>query len=414
MRFVRFTLFAFWFLLPISPAELDKPNSDEQRNKPYLLLIGIDGLRHDALERFQPKNLMALRDAGSHAERLVPSYPSTTFPNFYTIVTGLRPERHRIVSMRFFSPASGKEFYYRRNSTEGEWFGGTPLWVLAERQGMRSASFFWVGSETEIQGIRPSAWRPYDVKVSHQERIDQVARWLTLPEDVRPHAVFLYFADVDSTSHNFGPESSEAREALLEVDESLGQLFAKLESARLDLNIVVVSDHGQKECPGMLDLGKEVDLTGFKIINDMPLMFYSKDAALVDRTYNQLRKQARGRYRVYRKRDVPAYLQYSNSSRIGDLVVLSGSIEYVFAWTKDTPPPRPDFKPQRGCHGLDPYRVPEMHGVFLAKGPQIRPGVRLGKLDNVDIFPLLIRILGLTPPEGTPRTNDLVKRLYKP
>jgi predicted AlkP superfamily pyrophosphatase or phosphodiesterase len=412
MRFVRCAFLAF--LLPCLAAELDKPNADDQRNKPYLLLIGIDGLRHDALERFQPKNLRAVRDAGSHAERLIPSYPSTTFPNFYTLVTGLRPERHGLVSMRFFSPASGKDFYYRSNSREGEWFGGTPLWVLAEQQGMRSASFFWVGSETEIQGIRPSAWRPYDAKVGHQEKVDQVAQWLSMPEDVRPHAVFLYFADVDSASHTFGPDSEEARQAVLKVDESLGQLFAKLASVRPEVNVVIVSDHGLKECPGLLDLGKELDLTGFKIVNDMPLMLYSKDAALIDRTYKQLRDQAKGRYRVYRKRDIPSYLNYANSSRIGDIIILSGSIEYIVAWTKDTPPPRPDFKPQRGCHGLDPYRVPEMHGVFLAKGPQIRPGVRLEKLDNVDVFPLLVRILGLTPPQGAVRTNDLVKRLSRP
>ena len=201
------------------------PNSAQQMAKPYVILVSLDGFRYDYAKRYHAEHLLALGAEGASApEGMLPSYPSITFPNHYTIVTGLYPEHHGIVANSFYDPARKETYNYhdRQSVGDGTWYGGTPLWVLAEQQGMRSASFFWVGSEADIQGVRPTYYLKFDASFPNQKRVEQVLAWLHLPPEQRPHMITLYFSDTDTAGHRYGPDSPQVAEAVHELDGEIG------------------------------------------------------------------------------------------------------------------------------------------------------------------------------------------------
>src|SRR5580692_7026552 len=172
------------------------PNAAAQQAKPYVVLVSLDGFRYDYATKYGAKNLRAMAARGASApEGMLPSYPSVTFPNHYEIVTGLYPDHHGIVANAFYDPARRESYSYTNPKTtgDGSWYSGTPLWVLAEKQGMRTASFFWPTSDAEIQGKRPSYYvAPYDESIPDEKRVEQVLAWLRLPVEKRPHFIALY------------------------------------------------------------------------------------------------------------------------------------------------------------------------------------------------------------------------------
>src|SRR6202142_1346297 len=203
------------------------PNAPAQQAKHYVVLVSLDGYRYDYPKLYGGTHLQAIAARGASApEGMIPAYPSVTFPNHYTIVTGLYPEHHGIVANNFYDPARKAQYKYKdeKTVTDGRWYGGTPLWVLAEKQGMRAASFFWPGSEAEIEGKRPSYYLKYDDKFPGDKRVDQVLAWLQLPPDKRPHFITLYYADTDHAGHTYGPDAPETGEAVRRVDEMMGKL----------------------------------------------------------------------------------------------------------------------------------------------------------------------------------------------
>ncbi len=398
--------------------EPNPPNANHQRTKPYVVLVSLDGFRHDYAERYGAKNLLELGREGVRAASLIPPYPSLTFPAHYTIVTGLRPARHGMVEMHFYDPALKERFDYNtRNAGDGKWFGGTPLWALAERQGMRAASFFWVGSEAEIQGVRPSFWSRYDGSVPSDARVRQVLDWLRLPEAERPHFVTLYFSSVDSAGHANGPDSDAVRKAVLEVDQIIGRLREGLRSLALPVNLFVVSDHGMEAVQGeWINVYEMADFSGL-VASGSPaqVMLYGaeRDVARVEKDLRG-NKDPRGkdpRLRVYRRRDLPAHLRYTASARIGDLVVVADG-PYLLAgqpWKPTERAPRRNLP--RGMHGYDPRR-PDLHGIFFAAGPDLRRGMRIGSFEMIHIYPLIARILGLEPPKDIDGSFSPLSKIY--
>ena len=251
-----------------------------QQDKPYVLLISLDGFRYDYPERDHATNLIALGQSGVRAKALIPSFPTTTFPNHYTIVTGLYPAHHGIVDNSFWDPElhAGFKSSDSASSTDGRWWGGTPLWVLAEQQGMRAASFFWVGSDAEIQHTRPAYFYKYDGKIPNEQRVAQVVKWLKLPKPERPHFITLYFSDVDHEGHTFGPDAPQTHDAIAMIDALLGKLFGDLRELKLPLDIFVVSDHGMATVTGDIDISKMADLSGVEVApNSTEFKFYSSD-----------------------------------------------------------------------------------------------------------------------------------------
>lgn len=392
-------------------------NAPRQRNQPYVLLISIDAFRYDYADRFGARNLIALRESGASAKSLIPPFPSLTFPSHYTIATGLYPEHHGLVGMFFYDPRTRERFAFNdpRDSSDGTWYGGTPLWVLAEQQGMRSASVFWVGSEAEIQGVRPSFYTPYDDKISHAQRVDKILEWLRLPPEKRPHFLTLYFSEVDHAGHRDGPLAPATREAVRHVDRGIGRLMEGLRKLPFRVDLVVVSDHGMiKLGADDIELWRYADLTGFETdsFSGPHLMLYSKDRELVQRTYAALKGKS-PRFEVYRKNEVPRRLHFSSSERIGDLVVIPTEPVFVVARERQLRPgatPRPRYL---GMHGYDPYRFPEMHGIFYAAGPHIR-GRRIDSFESVHVYPFIAGILGLKTPSGLDAPAKALDKLRRP
>lgn len=399
-RLRTLSLVLFLFVAPCIGQPARPLNAPSQRDKPYVLLISLDGFRYDYAERDHATNLLAFGKSGVAAKALIPSFPTTTFPNHYTIVTGLYPAHHGIVDNSFWDPARGAEFRSSdsRSTTEGSWWGGTPLWVLAEQQGMRAASFFWPGSDAEIQHTRPTYFYKYDGRIPNDQRIAQVQEWLKLPKPERPHFITLYFSDVDHEGHLFGPDAAQTREAIQQVDAVLGKLFSGLRTLGVPLDIFVVSDHGMATVTGDIDISKLADLTGVETAsNSTDFKFYSSDPQRIDRLYAELHGKD-SRIEVYRRSEIPERLHYSgdflDNRRVGDLVALA--VEPVVLHLA----PRPGQTEPKGMHGYDVARMPEMRGIFFAAGPDLKAGLTVEEFQNIHIYPLIAHILGLRIPAG--------------
>jgi alkaline phosphatase D len=368
------------------------PNAPQQVSKPYVILVSLDGFRYDYAKKYHAEHLLALAARGASApEGMLPSYPSITFPNHYTIVTGLYPEHHGIVGNDFYDPAR-KETY--SNSTvggaiaDGTWYGGTPLWVLAEQQGMRSASFFWVGSESDIQGVRPSYYLRYDQKFPNAKRVEQVLAWLHLPPEQRPHMITVYFSDTDSAGHQSGPDSPQVADAVQKLDGEIGKLEDGIKESKLPVDLIVLADHGMVALEGEPLYLDHFGLNASSFAPIVDQFLYPKSEEDAEKAYEAMRGKS-SKFSVYRRARVPAYLHFDNNPRAGDPVIVPNG-PYFISVTADLGGRIPV-----GKHGFDAAHVPEMKALFVAAGPDIRPGVVVEPFENVNVYPLVAKILGL-------------------
>lgn len=374
------------------------PNAEAQQNKHYLVLVSLDGFRYDYAKKYGAKHLLAIAAHGASApEGMIPSYPSLTFPNHYTLVTGLYPEHHGIVGNQFYDPQRKQAYSSTdpKTVTDGSWYGGTPLWSLAEKQGMRSACFFWPGSEAEIAGERPTYYLHFDNKFPDEKRIAQVIAWLKLPPEQRPHFITLYYGNVDHAGHTWGPDSPQTAEAVRHVDAMMGTLDEDLKALHLPIDLVIVSDHGMAKIEGgWIDLSQYAPMDGLITAGDS---LYAPTEAAANTAYQKL-KAADAAFMVYRRANVPAELHFNSNPREGDPIIVARG---PYAIRPQAPPPgKEDRAPLAGNHGFDPFMMPEMKAVFYAEGPDIRSGVKLKPFENVNVYPLLVKILGLdAPPE---------------
>ena len=378
------------------------PNAAAQQSKHYIVLVSLDGFRYDYARKYGASHLLSIAAKGASApDGMIPAYPSFTFPNHYTLVTGLYPEHHGIVGNSFYDPARKELYSYTdpKTSTDGSWYGGTPLWSLAEKQGMRSACFFWPGSEAEIAGERPSFYLKYTNDYPDDQRIDQVIAWLKLPPEQRPHFITLYYPNVDHAGHEFGPDSPQTAEAVKHVDELMGTLEKDLAALHLPIDLVIVSDHGMEKIQGgWIDLDKFAPLDGLITVGSY---LYAPSEQAANAAYQKL-KAADGSFMVYRRANVPAELHFNSNPREGDPVIVARG---PYAIRDHAPPPdREDRAPRVGNHGFDPWMMPNMKAVFYAEGPDIRHNVKLKPFENVNVYPLLVKILGLDSPpvDGSP------------
>jgi predicted AlkP superfamily pyrophosphatase or phosphodiesterase len=374
---------------PASPVIVgdQRPNSTVQQSKPYVILVSLDGFRYDYAKQYGAPNLEKMAAQGASApEGMIPSFPSITFPSHYTLVTGLYPEHHGIVANHFYDPAR-KENYAER---DGTWYGGIPLWVLAVEQGMRSACFFWPGSEAEIDGVRPSFYAHYAATFPDEQRVAQVIEWLKLPADQRPHFITLYFYEPDHTGHEAGPESPQTGDAVHHVDGMVGLLMADLKELQLPVDVIVVSDHGMATVEGnWIDLDHFTDLSQFVTVGSL---LYPPNEQSAAHAYRQL-QGASDKFVVYRRRSVPAHLHFNTNPRSGDPVVIPTGPYVIRAHASETPE---ILQPKvKGEHGYDPSTMKSMRAIFYAAGPDIRPDVQIQPFENIDVYPLIAHILGL-------------------
>jgi alkaline phosphatase D len=373
------------------------PNTAEQQAKHYVILVSLDGFRYDYPAKYGAPHLQSMAvDGASAPQGMLPSYPSLTFPNHLTLVTGLYPEHHGIVANSFYDPArtpeQGQTYVYKsKTNTDGSWYSGTPLWSLAEQQGMRAACLFWPGSEAEIAGKRPSFYEKFDDKLNDAKRVDQVIAWLGLPPEQRPHFITMYFSNVDHAGHTYGPDSEEVRAAVHHVDDVIGALQAKLATLKLPVDLIVVADHGMVAVQG-----EPIDLSSFADLSDAHTegsLIYAKDEAAAEKIYEQFKAHPDPRFSVYRRAELPKDLNYDSNARTGDPVVVPNG-----PYELRTKPPAPNWVSNKGEHGYDPLKMPEMKAIFFAEGPDIKAGVKLKTFQNADVYPAIARLLQLRVP----------------
>lgn len=371
------------------------PNSAAAERAHYVVLVSLDGFRWDYAARDHAEHLLALGKSGVWApEGMLPSFPSLTFPNHFTIVTGLYPEHHGLIGNSFYD--AGKNARYaisdQQAVSDGSWYSGVPLWSLAESQGMRTACLFWPGSEAKIAGYRPTYYLHFDDKTDEEARVALVLDWLKLPAAERPHFITLYYSDADHAGHMFGPDAPETHAAVHKLDALIGKLKAGLDATGLPVDLVVVSDHGMVHEQGpWITLDQLADLKGFETAG--PLLYATNEADR-ERVYNQLKK-ASGQFEVYRLKHVPAQLHFNENAREGDPVVLPTG---PFAIRAHGPSAgKPEKEPIAGMHGFDPRVMPEMKASFFAAGPDIAAGRTVLPFENVNLYPWLAHMLGLKP-----------------
>lgn len=365
--------------------------------EPIVILIGLDGFRADYLEKFRPPVLSQLASGGVRAQRMVASFPTLTFPNFYTIATGLRPEHHGIINNRMYDPVLKEKFSLGSESVmEAKWWGGEPIWNTAEKQGIRAACMFWPGSEAPIGNRRPSEWRKYDETLPPDERVQTVLDWLARPEGERPRLVTLYFHEADTAGHRFGVDSMEVGEAVQMVDRAIGKLVAGVRQLGLAnvTNFVVVADHGMTALSPdrVIALSSMVDLNNVQVDFSGPVAGLRPLTGTVEDLYAKLAAGAE-HYKVYRREEMPKRLHFRASDRIPPIVMIADE-----GWLIFPEPPGPGRRLifQKAGHGFDPA-LASMGATFVAWGPAFRKGAVIGECENVDVYNLVCRILKLKP-----------------
>ena len=380
----------------------------QDKKEPVVILISLDGFRYDYVERFQPENLSRFISSGTAAKSLIPSFPTKTFPNHYTIATGMRPEHHGIVDNSFFNPERNQVYQINKREliTDGSWYGGTPLWVLAEKNGMKAASFFFVGSEADVQKTRPSYYFNYDARINNLTRVSQVFEWLQMPDSIKPRMITMYFSDMDDVGHMYGAENDEKlSETLYRLDRELGALIEGVRSLDQDVNIIIVSDHGMGNVSAekYIPLDKITEGVSGQVVNSGALAhIYLDDPADKLEAIKKLKEREVG-FVVFDPADKNYYQDISvYGDRIGDIIILADlgnyfmdNEEYREVISRRM---RMDETSVRGTHGFS-QKYPEMHGVFYANGPQIKEGMKIDSFDNIHIYPLICEILGLPVPE---------------
>jgi len=368
----------------------------------------MDGFRWDYPDKASTPNLDFIAANGVKAERLIPCFPTKTFPNHYSIATGLYIDNHGIVLNNFHSPEFGQDYNKgnRASVEDGKFYDGEPIWVTAEKQGVRTASYFWVGSEADIDGISPTYQKMYDHKFPYSQRIDSVISWLSLPEAQRPQLIMWYMDEPDWSGHRFGPEGDDLKPVISRMDSLVGVFMkAMLELPHASqINFIVLSDHGMAQLSPerRVILDQYVDTAKIAIIDGWNPNFNLKvKEGYLEEVYDSLRKIEH--LHVWKSSEVPERMHYGKHPRTHDLVIVAENNWSVYwSWAIGN---------ETGAHGFD-NEFTDMHAIFYAMGPGFKKGYHSEPIPNIDIYPLLAKLLNIQPAPvdgNLDRVNKMLK-----
>jgi predicted AlkP superfamily pyrophosphatase or phosphodiesterase len=361
-----------------------------------VVLVSFDGFRWDYAGRTATPNFDRLAADGVHAERLIPVFPSKTYPGHYSVATGLYPGHHGIISNNMRAPGWPEVFRLsaREEVENGRWWAGEPIWVTAKRHGLKAGAYFWPGSEAPVQGVRPDWWFPYDAGIAWEGRVDAALDWLTKPESERASIAALYFEEPNDAGHTYGPDAPETMEATRRADSILGRLLDGLAARVIEANVVVVADHGMTATGG----SRVIVLDDYISLLPDELFEYGALGQIFpapgrETTIFAALDGAHPELGVYRREATPEHLHLFGNPRVAPILLMPSAGWEVMprsAFTKDGP------RINAGDHGFDPTH-PDMHGIFYAAGPGIARGRTIGAVEQVDVYALLCRLLGIEP-----------------
>lgn len=365
--------------------------------KPTVILISIDGFRWDYLDKFAPPHLLRLAKSGVRAKAMIPVFPTKTFPNHYSIVTGLYPEHHGIIANTMYDPEFDAKFSLGNRAAlqDSRWWEGEPIWVTAEKQQQISGTFFWPGSEAAIAGVRPTYWKVYDDDFPNEARVDQVLAWLELPAAQRPTLITLYFSEVDNAGHRHSPEAPEVKTAVETIDALIGRLCKGLEARRVfnQVNLVVVSDHGMTVTTAdrVIYLDDYLDLQQVEVVDWNPILAL-RPRGDGNAIYQKL-VNAHPHLKVYRKAETPERWRYRQHRRIAPIIGVADD-----GWTISRHGMRNTLERAytTGEHGYDNQLV-AMRAFFIAHGPAFKTALTVEPFQNIHVYHLICEILKLQP-----------------
>ena len=370
----------------------------DQTQNPYVILISFDGFRWDFPQRGLTPNLKMIEEKGVSALSLQPVFPSKTFPNHYSIITGMYPENHGIIHNEFYDLFSGEKYKVgdEQSIRNAQWYLGEAFWETAERQGITTASYFWPGSELTLEYRRPTYFEFFDHDRPYGERIAGVIKWLQLPEEKRPHFITMYFEATDSKGHKHGPDSPENNLAIQELDETLGLLLLELKQLEFSdtINIIAVSDHGMTnvDTKRMINIEKILKGMDNKIQGYGPVMMVDCPEQDKHAIYERLR-ELEDHFKVYLKENMPDYYHFKNHPFISPIILIA---EMGWTLVDNLQKIALTLYSSGGNHGYDNHHL-DMHGIFYAIGQAFKKGYRTGTIWNIDIYPLLCQIFGIIP-----------------
>lgn len=374
----------------------ERKNSPHNLDRPIVIQVSLDGFRADYLQKIKPPNLMKIAKEGIYSSGMIPSYPTHTYPNHFTLVTGRRPSNHGILSNVFWDEARNEKYdAFSDSSADGSWYQGDPIWNVVEKNGMLAHTNQWVGSEVHVNNQDPTCYAPYSSKVTTAQRFNVVIEWLKLPASTRPHYINTYVAIIDSAGHAYGPDSKEVRAAVLEADRELGRLWNFIRQSDLPINLVITSDHGMQENfqDKIIFLGDLTNLSGFKWSDKgAAVMLYHDDESRIAKAYTDLKAREKN-YKVYLRHEIPAEYHLTNPDRVGDILVVSEPGHYM---TDRTFNPSKPYRVGGGSHGW-PANTKSMHALFVAAGSHIvKRRAQIPEFSNIDVYPFVMEILGIT------------------
>ncbi len=393
------------FLLVIWNCEPEEDPSLDLEPVP-IILISMDGFRWDYMDRTDTPNMDYLAAQGVRAEAMIPVFPSVTFPNHLSIVTGCYPQNHGITYNRMWDPVF-EEWYYIGEGAEpvqdGKWYEAEPFWVTVERVGLVSAIYHWPGSEAEIMGYRPSHYNIYDGSITNEIKVAQVLTWLELPEAERPSFIAIYFNEANYYGHRLGVQGTAMDTVIQGLDENIGQLLTGLEDRDLldQVNIIIVADHGMTD----LSEDKVIFIDDYISMQDLdyysltPVSMIAPIEGRLDSVYNALHN-AHPNFKVYLKNETPAHLHYRDHRRIPPIVGIPDEGWSVLThWYFDNY----GLGSYVATHGYDPL-LSSMQAIFLAAGPHFKQGITVPKFQNIHVYDLMAHILELG---GAPNDGSL-------
>jgi len=388
-----------------------------------LIILSMDGFRYDYIERGATPTMMQLAEGGVRAKYMSSIFPTKTFPNHYSIATGLYAETHGIVSNTFYDP--NLDAYFRISDPDAvgdaRFWGGEPIWNTVEKQGQKSGCCYWPGSEAPIQGIRPSYWLPYDGSFPNEDRVELVLEWLALPAAQRPNFITLYFSIVDDYGHSYGPDSPMIAESLIEVDGLIQMLIDGLKELNIyeTTHLIVCADHGMATTSRnrVILIDDYIDLDHVEIVDWSPITAIIPDAGYEDEVYRNLSDASTGNhFEVYQKNGtgtpIPSRYHYTHNDRITPILLVA---ENEYSVTDRASYNRNPGYYDGGTHGYDNEEL-DMQSMFIATGPKFKKNTVIDPFPNVDVYNLLARILDLVPApnEGNPDSSLIHQSLINP
>jgi len=380
-----------------------------------LILLSIDGFANSYLEKYQPKNILALSTSGIRAEGLLPVYPSKTFPNHLSIVTGVYPAKHGIIHNQFYRKDLNKEYTLGAGKYNSNWLTALPIWTVAEQQGIKTGVYFWPESEAKISNILPSYYYPYKHETPNIDRVNKLIDWLKLAQDKRPQLLISYFSTVDSAGHMYGADSKEVKAAIEDIDQLIGLLRHKIQNeVKQQVNIILVSDHGMTVANKNIDINALIQPNDeVKIVNGQTQLFiYGNSQSSISDARSQLisisksisNSNSNQRYSVLLKNEFPKHWHFNDGLAIPDIII-EAKPPYTFT----------DDKEAYGVatHGYDPLDNRSLDAIFIASGPSFKSNKTIRAFENIHIYPMLLEVLGLKATSKIDGDINVLKPILK-